>query len=168
MKKSSKIMLSAALVMIILAMMIPAWSYFTTYAVARGGQIIHLGEHSEIKEDYTPGSKQLQVSNTDENVTVFVRARAYAGIPVSYTGTGWTAGNDGFWYYGTQAAPTAVAPGGRTNILNVNFTVPTAEEDGEFNIVLIYESTPVRYNADGSLKAADWGEKLTVIEEGGN
>lgn len=167
MKKSNKILLSAALVMIIAAMMIPAWSYFTTYAAARGGHPIHLGENSRIKEEVKEGKKILQVSNTDKNVTVFIRAKAFSGTnnPLKYSGDGWTLNaEDGYYYYGE-----AVLPGGVTDPLTVEIGFPEDfDEETKFNVVVIYESIPARYDESGEA-FADWTQKLKVItEEGGN
>lgn len=167
MKKSSKILLSAALVMIIAAMMIPAWSYFTTYAAAKGVQTIHLGENTRIKEDFENWTKKLLVTNEDKNVTVFIRAKAFSGInnPISYNGTGWTENKeDGYWYY-----DEAVVPGGSTSVLNVVIEEPKDPKlNDKFNVVVIYESIPARYDEDGKAYA-DWEQEVHVVtEEGGN
>lgn len=167
MKKSSKILLSAALVMIIAAMMIPAWSYFTTYAAARGVQTIHLGENTRINEDFDNWTKKLQVVNEDKNVTVFIRAKAFSGKnnPISYNGTGWTENTeDGYWY-----CDEPIIPGGVTPYLNVVIEEPKDPKlNDQFNVVVIYESIPARYNADGEAYA-DWTQKVHVVtEEGGN
>ncbi len=160
-------MLMAALVMLLAALMIPAWGYFTTYASARGGQVLHLGENTRIREDFDSWVKHLQVSNTDDNVTVFIRAKAFAGDTerLSYAGTGWTLNEaDGYYYYGT-----AVEPGGITSVLDVTITPPEGAEDGhKFNVIVIYESVPAKYNAAGE-PVADWTQDLTIVtEQGGN
>lgn len=167
MKKSGKILIAAVLVMLIAAMMVPAWSYFTTYAEASGGKIVHLRENSRIEESFANWTKTLQVENTDDTVSVFVRAKAFAGDNegLAYAGNGWTLNTaDGYYYYGS-----AVAPKASTDPLNVTITPPEgADINDRFNVIVIYESVPARYNADGSAYA-DWTQELTVVtEEGGN
>jgi len=166
MKKSSKISLTLALVMVIAAMVIPAWSYFTTYAQARGGVVINLGETSKIRESFDSWKKTLVVENEDENVTVFIRAKAFSGYATSGVGEGWTLNaEDGYYYY---ADP--VAPGGETKPLVVTITPPDGkhEEGDTFNVVVIYESTPARYDEKG-IATYDWSEVLNIVtEEGGN
>ena len=67
--------------------------------------------------------------------------------------------------------------GGVANDLNVTVTMPETEVSDDpygtrpgsnFNVVVTYESTPVRYNPDGTT-AADWENPLNRgTEEGGN
>ena len=170
MKKLTKINLIAALVMLIAAMMVPAWSYFTTYAHAKGGVVLSFGEQTTIREDFDNWTKKLSVQNLDEEHEVFVRAIAFAGsnTELTYSGNGWTENEDGYWYYDEVLAANG-ADGDTTEILEVKISEPkTAEAGDSFNVIVVYESVPARYNADGTAYA-DWTQKITKItEEGGN
>ncbi len=163
MKKLSKILMAAAFALLIVVMVVPAWSYFTTYAEAIGGKTVHLQENSRIQESYANLTKTLSVENTDDEVSVYIRARAFAGDNerIAYTGSGWTINTaDGYYYYGSLLAPRAVS-----DPLNITITPPEgADINDRFNVVVIYESVPVRYNADGSAYA-DWTQELTIVTE---
>ena len=65
---------------------------------------------------------------------------------------------DGYYYYNS-----AVPGGGKTSELSLKIeNIPEDPEDMErFNVVVIYESTPVRYHEDGSaftVEETDWDE----------
>lgn len=172
MKKTNKFFLALAMVMLIVAMIIPAWSYFTTYAQARGGYQVHLKEDSRIKEgDVVNWTKPITISSTETSEPIYVRVKAFCGDDkklVYSADEGWTDGNDGYWYY-----DAVLEPGQTTeNILNINIQGAKDPEDAtpddSFHVVVIYESTPARYRADGT-PYANWKEILNqVVEEGGN
>ena len=172
MKRMNKVLLVLAMVMLVAAMMIPAWSYFTTYATARGAETIHLGEKTVISEgDVLNWTKPITITNTHDKIAVYVRAKAFCGDnqKLTYSGSGWTENKeDGFWYYSEL-----LEPGDKTeNVLNVKIEGVPANDKSEagdtFNVIVLYESIPARYDADGK-PYADWTQELkTVIEEGGN
>ena len=170
MKKLTKINLIAALVMLIAAMMVPAWSYFTTYAHAKGGWPLSFGEQTRIHEDFENWTKKLSVQNLDKDHEVFVRAIAFAGdyTKLSYEGTGWTRNADGYWYYDKVLGVNGT-DADTTEILNVKIEQPKSAEIGDsFNVIIVYESVPAKYNADGTAYA-DWTQPINKItEEGGN
>ena len=146
-----------------------AWSYFTTFALARGSYTIAMNEHTEIEEEFSNWTKHLVISNKDDSEPVMIRARGYCGdeYRLTYSGTDWTEGTDGFWYYAK-----VVDPGYETEELLVKITdkdgneIPKEQDKpAEFNVVVVYESTTViTYDADGNPKA-DWDQKVTVINK---
>ena len=151
----------------VIALMIPAFSYFTTYAVARGGHPLYLEPEVTVEEDFASWVKTLQITKTGEG-EVFVRAQAIAGtnVTLSYSGSGWTNGGDGYYYYNTVLTDEKPA----TEVLNISISAPTAIEEGdEFHVVVVYEFIPARYRSDGTAYA-DWeaDNELVTLGEGGN
>ena len=161
MKQKRSLLLSLlALVLILCALVQPAWAYFTCNSEANGAVTISFLRRTDITEEVDGLTKNVTIQNDPSStVSVWVRARAYTGSQYSLNigGTGWTAGADGWWYYGTP-----VAPGDSTAGLAVTLeaTVPEGEELPTINVAVVYESTTAFYNADGSFKDADWNAVL--------
>ena len=152
--------LSVALVLSVSANV--AFAYFTTYAQARGGYVVHLGDTS-IEEKFSNWVKRVSIHSEDDAPPVFVRARAYAGdvytliynsekdpdTGESYWSRGFDKdGNwDGYYYYWA-----ILYPGESTEELMIRIEgVPDEDvvKDGDhFNVVVIYETTPVLYDDD--------------------
>ena len=124
-------------------------------------------------ERFSDSTKRLTITN-DSLQPVYVRATAFSGsgYPLSYSDASglWVDGGDGYHYY-SQSLPARqeTAEGtvaSRTSELEVKITFPVDEEveDGDgFNVVVVYESVPVRYDGDGNeLKPweIDWTEEL--------
>nr|WP_300787462.1 hypothetical protein [uncultured Acetatifactor sp.] len=150
-----------------------AWSYFTTYTSASGSHAIDLGNETRVVERFSDSTKRLTITN-DSLQPVYVRATAFSGsgYPLSYSDASglWVDGGDGYHYY-SQSLPARqeTAEGtvaSQTSELEVRITFPVDEEveDGDgFNVVVVYESVPVRYDGDGNeLKPweIDWTEEL--------
>ena len=141
-----------------------AMAYFTTYASAEGGYSISLpGSETDMGEDFSGWQKRVVVSNTEDSMPVFVRARAFAGdaYTLTYSGEGWTPGSDGYYYY------SDVLPGGaETTELLVNIDgIPEDVQSGDnFNVIVVYETTPVLYSEAGDAYA-DW---TVTLDRGGN
>lgn len=139
-----------------------AWAYFTTYASAQGGIPIELGSETEITERFSSWIKHLTITNDEGSEPVYIRARAFYGgnYTVTYEGTGWSAGEDGYYYY-----DGIVEGGGSTSELLVKIGgIPEEDlkDQQTFNIIVIYESTPVQYHEDGT-PYADW---TAVLDNG--
>ncbi|MFR0951711.1 MAG: hypothetical protein ACLSGK_02295 [Lachnospiraceae bacterium] len=69
---------------------------------------------------------------------------------ITHQSGGWTAGDDGYWYY------DEVLPAGKETKteLNIKYTFPSGDDKPEeFNIVVIQECTPVLYKEDGTPKS---------------
>lgn len=139
------------------------WSYFTTYTEAAGGYPIQLGDRTDITEDFTEWTKHVTIANEPGSEPVYIRAKAFCGsqYTITYSGEGWTWNEeDGYYYYNY-----AVEGGKSTESLNLKIDgIPEDPEDLErFNVVVIYESTPVKYHEDGSaytVEETDWDEIL--------
>lgn len=170
--KKNMFLLALCLVLLLVPAVDGAWAYFTTYTQARGGHPLVLGEKTEIKEEFSAWTKHISIENTGDRGAVFVRARAFCDsdytLIYSDKSGKWSDGKDGFWYYSD-----IVNAGEATEELLVKIDgVPVGEdgkpvdkdgkplEDGaQFNVIVIYECTPVLYNEEGN-PYADWNLKL--------
>lgn len=152
-------LISLAVVMILSAGIKDAWAYFTTYARAEGGYTIKLGHDTEIEEEFSNWIKKITIHNKDNSEPVYVRVKAFCGkeyqLVYSDASGKWSKKSDGYWYYSD-----IVYGGKRTEPLSIKIeNVPTDITDpAEFNVVVIYESTPVRYDKNGN-PYADWSAK---------
>ena len=104
----------------------------------------------------------MVIENVESSEPVYIRARAFCGSQYTlvYSGEGWTQGSDGYYYYGN-----IVNGGASTGRLDIRIeNIPADPEEMErFNVVVIYESTPVKYHEDGSpytVEETDWSELL--------
>lgn len=138
------------------------WSYFTTYAEAAGGYTIRLGDRTEITENFSEWTKHVVISNEENSEPVYIRVKAFCGsrYTLTWSGEGWSLGGDGYYYYNEM-----INGGGSTGALDLKIDgIPEEPEDQErFNVVVIYESTPVKYHEDGSaytVQETDWSELL--------
>lgn len=106
-KKPRVLLVTAAAVLALAAGAQSALAYFTTYATAKGGYTIRLGETTSLEESFANWTKRVRVSNTG-SLPCYVRVRAFCGsrYTLTFTGEGWTEGADGCWYY------NAIVPAG--------------------------------------------------------
>ena len=190
MSRRNLILIALVFALIICATIQPAMAYFTTYVRAKGGHTVTLGDTTTITEEFSSWTKKVTISNKAGSEPVFIRAKVlYEG---SYTldvkGDGWTGKQaDNYYYYG-QSTPqltlTALNENESTTQLNVEIKgIPTEKlldgspnpafqqlKDGEsFSVVVVYESTPVRYDATGAA-FADWDAQIVEVGSttGGN
>ena len=132
-----------------------AWAYVTTYAEAAGTVTLHMGDETTIEEEFSNWEKRVTITSDADSEPVYIRAKAFGSgsYPLVYSGDGWSAGEGDYYYYND------IVPGGKaTNPLSVKIEhVPADDvEDGTaFNVIVIYESTPVLYREDGT-PYADW------------
>lgn len=169
--KHKNILLAAAACMLILSAGAGStWAYFTTYTQAGGGYQIRLGSRSEAQEEVADWTKHVTVSNDGaSNEPVYIRAKAFSGsqydLTYSSVGNKWSLGEGDYYYYSD-----IVEPGMATEALDIKIQgVPAETEDGDsFNVVVVYESTPVCYQEDGT-PYADWSIVLDngSTQEGG-
>ena len=150
-----------------------AWSYFSTYATAQGGYTLNLGDYDRIHEEVDSGRKKIVVESDENSEPVYIRLRYFSGSthevkPEDQSGGKWVDGGDGYWYY------TDIVNGGEsTGELDLVIDDLTNEDSSkeDFNVVVVYESAPVRYNADGTpygaTDEATWEKTLDVVTEGG-
>lgn len=160
MKKKNIFLFALAIVLILATSISGALAYFTTYANAKGGYVIHLGYDTEITETFSNWTKHVTITNREGSQPVYVRARAFSGstYDLNYTDMSgkWSMGKDGYWYY----EDVLYAGESSTELLVKINNVPDNVTDGaSFNVVVIYEATPVQYDASGN-PYADWNAKL--------
>lgn len=154
MKKLNVILSAAALILVLSVSVRTTMAYFTDRTSAEGGYTISLGTETRIEEEFYNWTKVLTITNEETSEAVYVRARAFVGdhYSLTYTGTDWTEAGDGFCYYGgiLEAGQSAEA-------LEVKIgDIPEEVIDGKrFDVVVIYESTPVLYDEAGT-PYADW------------
>ena len=143
-KKRTVCLVSAAMLLAAGAGTGRAMAYFTTYAEASGSAVLNLGTTTTIPdEEVKDWVKHVTIENTGE-YECYVRARAYAGAEynLDYIIGAWRDGGDGWYYYDTP-----LQPGETTSELQIKIDKGNAAE--EFNVIVVQEHTPVRYNEDG-------------------
>ena len=161
MKRRNLLLLVLAIVLVLASSVAPAMAYFTTYAEARGGYQISFPP-TDVEEQFYDWTKHVVITSSEDGQPTYVRARAYAGSQylLQYSGDGWAYNaDDGYYYYNT-----ILEPGDGTSELLVHIdNIPEdPAQDDSFNVVVIYECTPVQYDESGN-PYADW----TLRGEGG-
>ena len=169
MKRINLILAVLAVVLILCASIGAASAYFTTYADARGGYVIHMKYESEIEEKVEGNVKQVTISNIARSDTepgtypVFVRAKVFAGndVNVSISGTNWTpiTTSKGVYYfyelplYSAREGYASVDTQSQTTTLGI--TVDPAENStvrpgDPIDVLVTYESVPAVFTAAGA------------------
>lgn len=182
MKKTKYLLTLLAAGTILTAGIGQAMAYFTTYVEAEGGFTIELGDKTTITETFTNWEKTLIITNEAGSQPVFVRARAYYA-PASLTvvpteSTGWSTdlpnsftkisesdkttedNSTPYYYY------NAYIEGGKSSgplTLKIDNLPKEVAKGDTFNVIVIYESTPVLYTDAGD-PYADWTSKLVTIK----
>lgn len=170
MKRKYLLLAAAAAVLISCAGIDNAMAYFTSYVTAQGSKTIHLGDTTTIEEPkVSEWTKHIVVRSKAGSKPVYVRARAFAGeqyqLDYSSESGKWTQNDDGYYYYSDILAATEEEDAVADELLVHIGNIPEDAED--FNVVVIYESTPVLYDAEGK-PYADWSQKVVVEKtEGG-
>ena len=176
MKKSHTLLAFVALALAVTVSLPGAWAYFTANVRAGGGRTVRLGDQTEITETFADWNKQITVAAQPDTQPVYVRARAYSAYPLEYSGEGWQQNADGWYYYNTPLAKpaddTQTAPAWTqetTSPLTVGIREVEVSRPGEtpedFDVVVVYEATLVRYNEAGE-PYADWSRSM-VLQNGG-
>ena len=164
-KRKTIILAFLAVAMVMSMGIAPAFGYFTDYTQANGGLQIGVKPSTDINEWYAESAKHVVVTNAANATSpVYVRARVFSSLDYTATGINWgAADSDGWMLYGQP-----VDPGGKTEELVVNITFPTVQSadapdgaviDDNYNVIVVYESTPVQYDEAGN-PYADWSIKL--------
>lgn len=172
MKRKTIILAVVAAALVLCMGIAPAMAYFTDHHTADGGLEIYVEPTTEVHEWYGDTYKEVAITNSaDAKVPVFVRVRAYSSLQVDISGDGWSGPDaDGWYYYGSSmddAGLTSLAPGETTSRLKAAITHKAQDEselDDNYNVIVVYESTPVQYKSDGS-QFADWDYILDDGEE---
>lgn len=165
MKMSKKILAAAAIVLPLSIGAGSALAYFTANVEASGRALVEVGPDTDITEEFGDWTKHVTISSKPDSAAVWIRAKAFCGdkYGLKYSGTDWTFNeNDGYCYY-----TSVLAPGKTANVLDVEITgVPEDDEEREdFNVVVIYERTPVEYDSAGNYTTwdkVDWTKEVTV------
>ena len=146
--KRNKILLVVALALVLSLTVGLTLAYFSDYTEAKGGKTVTLGGQTEIKEKQNDDNKVIDIVNTGET-DVMVRVKVIApGDPkdLKYSGSGWTDGGDGYYYY-----DSVLPVGGTTKTsLTAKWEVPKDLGD-DYNVVVIQESEMVVYNSSGKI-----------------
>lgn len=158
MKKSNLILTASAVMLVLSAGINSANAYFTTYAEAKGGYEINLGDRTKINEKFTGWIKYVTITSDEKSEPVYVRAKAFSGsqYTLQYSGSGWTLGNDGYYYYNSILNANESTS---ELLVQINGVPVVANNEDSFNVIVVYESTPVIYDAEGNPKA-DWSAEV--------
>jgi len=158
MKKGSILLTVLAVLLAVGMVVTPAVAYFTAHTEAEGSAAITLGWKTKIEEDVDGLKKTVRVSNEGPE-SCYVRVTAFApdGVVLTYTGDGWSADGD-YYLYGS-----ILAAGETTDPIVVEIEPGDYDAD-DLNIVVVYESTKVTYDASGNPEAPDWNMKAVIKE----
>lgn len=161
MKKKLLILSLLSLSLITLCSIQTAYAYFTTYASARGQANIHLGYDTIIEEELDNMTKHISVRSEEGSIPVYVRVRYFA--PEGYSVIPSSVGNQwiydaasGYWYY-----PSILLAGETTPNLDLLINVPN-DQLQDFNVIVVSESVPVTYDAQGNPEAANWNQTVVI------
>lgn len=162
MKRAKYLLAVLAVLTIMTAGIGKSWAYFTTYTEAEGGYTIRIGGRTDITETFTEWTKHVSITNEGSG-PVFVRARAFydSECTIEYSGAKWNKGQDDDYYYYEDI----VNSGESTDILDIKIkNIPEDAAEGDaFNVIVIYESTPVLYKEDGT-PYAKWDAKVETAQ----
>ena len=181
MKRKMLLTASLAVALVLGASIVPAGAYFTDTSEANGGVTVTMTPSTDIHEWVEQGVKHVVISNDKEATSaVYVRAGVFASVDVNISGNGWTGpSNDADWVgpkdYGWFYYDQILQPGDSTdNELTVDTELrkkaeQKPEKDENFNVIVMYEATPVLYDENGN-PYADWSLTQNIIKpaEGGN
>lgn len=166
MKKSTAFLTFVAIVLALAANLSLTWGYFTTYTQASGRIPLEMGGRTDITEEVSDWTKHVVITSEEGSQPVFVRARAFGGeqydlVYSDPTGS-WSQGTDGFWYLNRPLLGGEETP---ELLVKINGIPEKPEEGQEFNVVVVYETTPVLYDAAGN-PYANWKQTLRATEGG--
>ena len=179
MKKKPLVLAALAIVLILSASIGTAVAYFTTYAGANGGYVIHLGHKSIIHDVYTD-VKEIRIQNVADSADdvgkypIFVRALVYHGndsIVTPKESENWTPEGEYFYYELPLYAdletnyPSAMST---TSILKLQVD-PNPEADikpGDLvDVVVTYQSVPAMFDPSGNpLRAKSWTNQAEISD----
>lgn len=150
MKKNHMILLIAAVLAVLTASVGGALAYFTASSSAMGQRSLSIQKPTtHVEETVVSGTKHVSVVNDENSQPVFVRVRAFCGeeyqLETSSQDENWVEAGE-FWAY-----RQVLQPGSSTPELLIHIKELPAVNDGEehFNIVVVEETSPVAYTAQG-------------------
>ena len=175
MKKRYLILAVLAIAMVLSASIGTAIAYFTTYADARGGYVIHMKYETEIHEDVEAGVKTVSITNNADDPSdigaypVFVRVRIFSGSDTNIdtvSGPGWQTTPDSTNAYRYGSALYAGDPPTSGLRIEISEVKDSGIRPGDpVDVIVTYESVPSVFNPDGTpdLDTAWDTGKITVI-----
>lgn len=153
-------LMAVAIGLIAAATVAPAMSYFTTYATAKGGYTLNLGESTSMKETFAEWTKHITIANTGET-ECYVRVKAFSGsqYPLYFSSESslWSLHKDGYWYYNAILPAGTVMPESEALAIEIHRMDEASVQD--FNVIVIEEAAPVLYDENG-VPSADWDKPL--------
>ncbi len=163
-KKYNLFLAAITAVMVLSASIGTAWAYFSASVSADGAASIHLGDQTTLEESFDSWTKHVSITSTEDSQDVFLRVKAFAGADyaLSYIGSEWTPGPDDYYYYNKILSAGETA---ETLDVIIDGVPEGTVVDENFNVVVIYETTPVTYDANGAPAApvnADWSRLLNT------
>lgn len=159
MKKSISVLSLITVLLIVVASISSTLGYFTDQVHAAGAIPIEAGGSVEMGEEFYEKTKHVTITGKKDSGPVFVRVMAIAGVEVTFkpdAGGHWKkgTGNDPYWYYDTP-----ISGGESTAVLDITVDLPEKPDADEnfdkYNVIVIQEYTPVKYDADG-VAYGDW------------
>ncbi len=176
MKKGSLCLAALAVVLVLGAGVHNIWAYFTTYAQAQGGYVVELGDKTQIKEEFADWTKRVVITSSEDSQPVYVRAKVFCEstlverLEYEYPEADWTYNEDDDYFYYQHILDAKQETSELLIRINLKeeFDPATGEilenEVGDnFNVVVVYECTPVRYDEAGN-PYADW-DSVVLQEE---
>ncbi|MBP0970175.1 MAG: hypothetical protein J5744_08525 [Oscillospiraceae bacterium] len=159
-----------AFALILVAGISSTLGYFTAKDKVAGKIQLSLVPYTEIDEEYDEVAyeKLVTVENTGKQ-PVYVRVIVFTGSEVDVTISGsadssrWTKGegDDPYWYYADPVDPLKTTE--EKLVVHVELPENSSNDIDLYNVVVIQEYTPVRYDAEGN-PYGDW--TITIKEEG--
>lgn len=169
MKRKNLLLSIFALLLIACAVLNPAVAYFTANTNATGAIPVNFQYRTVIKEGFEDWLKTVRIQNVlhpdpdDESIVsspIWVRARAISGetFPLVENEKGnddWV--KEGKWW----VYKSPLYAGDETSPIVFEITgIPKTDADdhaySSFNVAVVYESTHVYFNEDGSVKPPNW------------
>ena len=166
MKKRTIFLLALSVALTLVTSIDSVLAYFFSYAHAAGGYTIELGANTHLEEDFFNKGKHVIITNDPDSQPVYVRVKAFAGSACELTYTDesglWSLCEDGYYHYGE-----ILEAGKSTAELIINISnFPSGAKEGEsFNVVVIYETSSVVYEEDGTAHS-DWDRTIDTDMEG--
>lgn len=170
--KASAIAAIIAVVAIILTASVGATiAYFTAATTAKASIETSFSEYTSIqqvsKEDIVDWMMPFSVTNdADSHREVYVRAKAFNGSKYGMTcsnpvggAQNWTLHDDDYYYYGPILGVNQSTTTLEVRMDNYNNALSDAPVGEAFQVGVIYETTPVLYDASGN-PYADWSYTL--------
>ena len=146
-----------------------AMAYFTTYVEAQGSVEVDLGfTETKPNDDVKKNIKTVSITN-DKEFPCFVRMKIFVGNKfaelVKYQpGSGWSLEN-GYYEYDAILEPHATTSDFIIKLEDAFNLKPSEDDLREFNVIVIQESAPVRYDED-EMPYAEWNTDASGSESG--